>query len=45
VIATAIAGVLTALYLWSRNLWANMAIHFLVDFVPNILVPALGGAA
>lgn len=42
VIATVTGGILTALYLWKRNLWANFAIHFIVDFVPNILLPLLG---
>jgi membrane protease YdiL (CAAX protease family) len=42
VIATVTGGIITALYLWSRNLWANMAIHFVVDFVPNIVLPLLG---
>lgn len=42
VIATVSGGILGALYLWSRNLWANFAIHFSVDFVPNILLPLLG---
>jgi membrane protease YdiL (CAAX protease family) len=41
-IATATGLTLTALYLWKRNLWANFAIHFIVDFVPNILLPLLG---
>jgi membrane protease YdiL (CAAX protease family) len=42
IIATATGFAITALYLWKRNLWANFAIHFLVDFVPNILLPLLG---
>jgi uncharacterized protein len=42
VIATVTGGIITALYLWKRNLWANFAIHFIVDFVPNILLPLLG---
>jgi len=41
-IATTTAAVITGLYLWKRNLWANMALHFLVDFIPNILLPLLG---
>jgi len=41
-IATTTGFLLTALYLWKRNLWANFAIHFIVDFVPNILLPLLG---
>jgi membrane protease YdiL (CAAX protease family) len=42
VIATVTGGIITALYLWKRNLWASFTIHFLVDFVPNILLPLLG---
>ena len=42
IIATTTAGVITALYLWKRNLWALMALHYLVDFIPNILLPLLG---
>lgn len=42
VIATTTGFVLTALFLWKRNLWANMGIHFVVDFVPNILLPLFG---
>jgi len=30
--------VLTAIYLWKRNLWACMTIHFLVDYAPNALL-------
>jgi membrane protease YdiL (CAAX protease family) len=41
-IATAAAGVMSALFLWKRNLWANMAIHFLIDFIPNVVLPAFG---
>jgi len=41
-IATTTGFLLTALYLWKRNLWANFAIHFIVDFVPNILLPLFG---
>jgi hypothetical protein len=29
--------------MWKRNLIANMTGHFLIDFVPNVLLPALGG--
>ena len=41
-IAAVAAGVLSALFLWKRNLWVNIAIHFLIDFVPNVLLPLLG---
>jgi membrane protease YdiL (CAAX protease family) len=42
IIATVTGAIITALYLWKRNLWANFAIHFIVDFVPNILLPLFG---
>ncbi len=42
VIAVVAAGILTALFLRTRNLWVNIGIHFLVDFVPNVLLPLLG---
>lgn len=37
VIALALGGVLSAFYLWRRDLVANMVGHFLVDFVANVL--------
>jgi uncharacterized protein len=40
-IALMLGAILTALYLWRRNLGANMLAHFLVDFVPNVLLPLL----
>ena len=39
-IAFVLGGILTAFYLWRRDLVANMFGHFLVDFVANVL-PAL----
>ena len=36
-IAFAAGAILTALYLWRRDLVANMIGHFLVDFVANVL--------
>jgi membrane protease YdiL (CAAX protease family) len=36
-------GVLSGLYLWKRNLWVNMTVHFLVDFIPNVLLAGLLG--
>lgn len=36
-IALVIGGILTAFYLWRRDLPSNMLAHFLVDFVPNVL--------
>jgi membrane protease YdiL (CAAX protease family) len=40
VIALALGAVLTAFYLWHRDLTANMIGHFTVDFAANV-VPAL----
>ena len=37
VIALVLGGVLSAFYLWRRDLVANMIGHFLVDFVANVL--------
>ena len=34
-------AVLTALYLWKRNLLLVMLTHFLVDFIPNVILPLL----
>jgi uncharacterized protein len=39
-IALVLGGILTAFYLWRRDLVSNMFGHFLVDFVSNVL-PAL----
>lgn len=37
VIALALGGILSAFYLWRRDLVANMIGHFMVDFVANVL--------
>lgn len=38
-----VAGaILTATYLWKKDLLANMIAHFLVDFIPNVALPLLG---
>ena len=42
VIALVVGAVLTAFYLWKRDLLANMVGHFLVDFIPNVLLVGLG---
>jgi len=42
IIAAILGGVLTAFYLWRRNLAANILGHFAVDFIPNVLLPAIG---
>ena len=36
-------GILTATFLWKKDLLANIIAHFLIDFIPNVLVPLLGG--
>lgn len=33
-----LGGVMSWLFLWKRNLWINMTVHFLVDFIPNVLL-------
>jgi len=42
VIALVLGAVLAAFYLWKRDLLANMVGHFLVDFIPNVLLVGLG---
>jgi membrane protease YdiL (CAAX protease family) len=32
-------AVLTSFYLWKRDLKANIMAHFLLDFIPNVLIP------
>ncbi len=34
---------LTAIYLWKRNLLVIMLAHFLVDFIPNVVLPLITG--
>ena len=41
-IAFVAALVMTAFFFKTRNLWANMAAHFLIDFIPNVLLPVFG---
>jgi len=41
-LALILGAVLTGFYLWKRNLTANMFGHFLVDFVPNVVLPLFG---
>lgn len=36
--ATLAGGILSALFLWKRNLWANMSAHFLLDFLMNFVL-------
>lgn len=42
VLAFVLGAILTAFYLWKRDLLANMVGHFLVDFIPNVLLAGLG---
>ena len=42
-LALLIGAVLTAFYLWKRDLLAAIIAHVLVDFIPNILLPAVAG--
>jgi CAAX protease family protein len=43
IVALVLGAILTAFYLWKRNLIANILAHFLVDFVPNVVLPLLAG--
>jgi membrane protease YdiL (CAAX protease family) len=43
IVALILGAILTGFYLWRRNLAANITGHFLIDFVPNVVLPALGG--
>lgn len=42
-VAFVLGAVLTAFYLWRRNLVANMIAHVLIDAIPNVLIPLLAG--
>ncbi len=42
-IAFVLGGVLTVAYARWRNLGANIIAHFLIDFLPNVVFPLLGG--
>ncbi|WP_051068806.1 CPBP family intramembrane glutamic endopeptidase [Cesiribacter andamanensis] len=41
VFVTIAGALLTAMYMWKRNLWINMIGHFLVDFITFMLIPLL----
>jgi len=41
-LAFVLGGIFTLFYLWKRDLLATITGHFLVDFVPNVLLPLLG---
>jgi membrane protease YdiL (CAAX protease family) len=42
-ISLLMGAVLTAIYLWKRNLLIVMLAHFLVDFIPNVVLPLISG--
>lgn len=39
-----LGGMLTVMYMWRKDLKANIIAHFLVDFIPNVLVPMVAGS-
>jgi membrane protease YdiL (CAAX protease family) len=39
IIALLTGAVLTGVYVCKRNLWITITVHFIGDFIPNILVP------
>ena len=41
-VAATLGAVLTLFYLWRRNLAANITGHVLIDFIPTVLLPAIG---
>jgi membrane protease YdiL (CAAX protease family) len=41
-LAFVLGGMFTLFYVWKRDLLAAITGHFLVDFVPNVLLPLLG---
>lgn len=44
IISFCLGAVLAAMYWKKRDLKANIIAHFLVDFIPNLLLPFLGGS-
>lgn len=38
-----IGAIATAIYLWKRNLLILILAHFMVDFIPNVLIPLVAG--
>jgi len=38
-----IGAIATAIYLWKRNLLILILAHFMVDFIPNVLLPLIFG--
>ena len=43
IITFVIGAIATAIYLWKRNLLILILAHFMVDFIPNVLLPLLFG--
>jgi uncharacterized protein len=39
VIALLTGAAMTLVYLRTRNLWVNIITHFLIDFIPNVVLP------
>jgi uncharacterized protein len=39
IIAMLTGAVLTGVYVYKRNLWITITVHFLGDFIPNIVLP------
>ena len=42
-ITLVIGAIATAIYLWKRNLVILILAHFMVDFIPNVLIPLIAG--
>ena len=42
-ITLVIGAIATAIYLWKRNLLILILAHFMVDFIPNVLLPVIFG--
>jgi len=42
-ITLVIGAIATAIYLWKRNLLILIIAHFMVDFIPNVLLPLIFG--
>lgn len=45
IVALVLGAIITAFYLWKRDLVAAIFAHFLVDFVPNVLLPLFGAGS
>jgi membrane protease YdiL (CAAX protease family) len=42
IISFVLGGILTAFYVWKRDLKSNIVAHFLVDFIANVAMPLIG---